>query len=191
MYTKEKPLKSLSIFLAAALTLNIFMLPPGCHDIAIIKIKPSKTIVGQGYSLTAHITIINRGDFTESFTLFSTCGFIRNVTLLPGSEITVDNTINTNRLSKGDYRIFALVPCPGDCNPTDNIRIEGNFTVALVGDINADGIVDITDIYLIALAFGAMPPDPRYNPNLDIIYDGIIDISDIYTAAIHFGEIDP
>ena len=65
------------------------------------------------------------------------------------------------------------------------------FTVpSKIGDTNGDGIVDITDIYLIALKFGAMPPDPGYNPSLDIIYDEIIDVSDIYTAAIHYGETD-
>jgi hypothetical protein len=80
---------------------------------------------------------------------------------------------------------------------------------AIIGDVNADGIVDIQDIYLIALAYGSVhikdPNDPRYcqywhtppcglcphSPNLDINCDGIIDVADIYIAALHYGETDP
>jgi len=83
-------------------------------------------------------------------------------------------------------------------------------------DVNDDGIVDISDIYLVALGFGSLvirdPTDPRYgqywhpnpcnlcphDPNLDINCDGIIgyangilDITDIYLVAIHYGEIEP
>jgi len=186
-----------------------------CCDIAITKIISFKTVVGQGYNLTANITIINRGDYTVNFTLFSTCGFIRNLTLAPGAEITVNNTINTTKLRKGNYRLFALIPpCFCDPNPCDNIRIEGNFTVAMVGDLTGpagypDGKCDMRDVYLVAKGFGALhitdPNDPRHcqywhttpcgscphTPNADINNDGKIDMRDIYVVARNFGKKDP
>jgi len=186
------------------------------HDIVITNITPSKTVVGQGYSLIAHITIVNRGSFTENFKLFSTCGFIRNLTnVAPGTEIIVDNPINTSKLRKGNYRLFALIPpCFDDCNPCDNIRIEGNFTVAMVGDLTGpagypDGKCDMRDVYLVAKGFGAVhitdPNDPRFcqywhktpcgscphTPNADINNDGKIDMRDIYVVARNFGKKDP
>lgn len=85
-----------------------------------------------------------------------------------------------------------------------------------IWDVNEDGIVDISDLYLEALAYGAVliedPTDPRYgqyfhpipcttcphDPDLDINCDGIIgpgngivDISDLYEVANHYGEIEP
>ena len=177
-----------------------------CHDIAITSVKPYKTVVGQGYCFTANITIANRGNFTETFRLFSTCGFIRNLTLPSGAEIIVENLINTTNLRKGKYGLYALIPpCFDDCNPCDNIRIEGNFTVAMIGDITGgtpnvfdfvpDGKVDMKDIGVIAKYFGKnVPPAPS---NCDLtgpivgVPDYKVDMRDIGVAAKNFGKIDP
>jgi len=56
------------------------------------------------------------------------------------------------------------------------------------GDVNADGKVDIKDIFIIARAFGSDTGHPRYNPNGDINGDGRVDIIDIFTAAKNFGR---
>lgn len=77
------------------------------------------------------------------------------------------------------------------CISNSSTFIDGWVYVGLVGDVNADGIVDIEDIYNIALHYGTMPGQPGYVPNLDINGDGIIDIADIYITALHYGETDP
>jgi len=172
------------------------------YDIGIIEIIPSKTVIGQGYNLNITVTILNYGAYTESFdvsvfyddtVITLPDGKNHTTTTLPsGDSTTLTFTWNTTGVAKGNHTITAeATQLPGETDTLDNTLTDGWIIVAMVGDINADGIVDITDIYLIALAFGAMPPDPRYDPNLDIIYDDIIDISDIYTAAIHYGEMDP
>ncbi len=56
-------------------------------------------------------------------------------------------------------------------------------------DVNCDGIVDIEDIYFVALAYGTMPGQYGYNLEIDINGDGIIDIEDIYYVALHYGEL--
>jgi len=58
----------------------------------------------------------------------------------------------------------------------------------MVGDLNSDGRVSITDIVIIALAFGSEPGDPNWNPNADINNDGKVTITDVVIAALHFGE---
>jgi hypothetical protein len=55
-------------------------------------------------------------------------------------------------------------------------------------DINGDGIVNIQDIVIAALAFGSRPGDPNWNPIADVCQDGIIDIFDLVTIGIHYGE---
>ena len=54
-------------------------------------------------------------------------------------------------------------------------------------DIDKNGIVDISDISKVAIAYGKNINDPEWNPDLDLIQDEKIDISDISFAAAHFG----
>jgi hypothetical protein len=58
---------------------------------------------------------------------------------------------------------------------------------AIAGDINADGIVDIVDIVIVALEFGH-PPPPIVDLRADVNKDGLVNIVDIVIVAIHFGE---
>jgi acyl-homoserine lactone acylase PvdQ len=71
------------------------------------------------------------------------------------------------------------------------------YGVQLRGDINDDGIVDITDLVIVALAFGSQPVDDpntpwdetkNWNPDADINGDGIIDIVDLVIIGVTFGE---
>ena len=55
-------------------------------------------------------------------------------------------------------------------------------------DINFDGNIDIFDIVVLAIAFGARGGDPNWNVEADINLDGIIDIFDIVKIALKFGE---
>ena len=165
-------------------------------DVAVTKIAPSKTIVGQGYTTRINVTVSNQALNYETFHVIihanTTTIKTQIITVTSRDLTTITFTWNTTGVAKGNYTVTAeATTLPGETDTTDNTLTGGWIIIAMVGDINADGIVDISDVYLIALAFGAMPPDPRYNSNLDIIYDEIIDISDIYIAAIHFGEIDP
>jgi hypothetical protein len=68
----------------------------------------------------------------------------------------------------------------------------------MVGDITSahtpwvpDGKVDAPDVAIVASLFGAKYPDPRYQPNADIVYDGKIDAKDVALVASRFGQKDP
>lgn len=58
----------------------------------------------------------------------------------------------------------------------------------LVGDINGDGIVDIFDVVLAAMAFGSTPIDPNWNQAADLNNDDIVDIFDVVLLARNFGK---
>jgi len=166
------------------------------YDTATTNITPQKTVVGQGYSMHINVTAANKGEFTETFsvTLYANTTIIetRELTLTNRSSTTIAFTWDTSGFAKGNYTISAYAwPVPGETSTTDNLCVNGWVFVGSIGDINADGIVDIEDIYRVALAYGSRPGDPTYNPNLDINYDTIIDIEDIYTTALHYGETDP
>jgi len=74
------------------------------------------------------------------------------------------------------------------------------YGVQLRGDVNDDGKVDISDIRIVAKAFGsAAVDDPttpwdeteNWNPDVDLKPDGLIDIFDIRRAAKEYGQILP
>jgi hypothetical protein len=122
-------------------------------------------------------------------------GFIigtQTVTLESGASTTLTFTWNTTGFAKGNYTLWAYAwPVLGETDTADNTFVDGWVVVAMPGDINADGIVDIFDCVRIALAFSATPHDPNWDPNADIDNSNLIDIFDLVIVAIHFAETDP
>jgi len=55
-------------------------------------------------------------------------------------------------------------------------------------DVNNDGIVDIEDLTICALAMWSYPGHPKWNPQADLNNDGIIDIIDSVMIPVHFRE---
>jgi len=166
------------------------------HDIAVLSVNPLKTIVGQGYTMNINVTVANQGDYTETFniTIYANTNPIetKQITLTKGASTTITYTWNTTSFNKGNYTLWAYAwPVPGETYTADNTLVDGWVVVAMPGDINADGIVDIFDCVKIALAFGAKPHDPNWDPNSDIDNSHLTDIFDLVIVAIHFGETDP
>jgi len=58
----------------------------------------------------------------------------------------------------------------------------------LLSDLNNDGIVNIRDITIVALAFGSKPGDNNWNLTADLNSDEVIDIRDITIVALEFGK---
>ena len=66
---------------------------------------------------------------------------------------------------------------------------DGFFTnTALLGDLNNDGKVDISDVAMASAAFGSFPGHPRWNPAADIDKDGFVNIFDIALVCQNFGR---
>jgi hypothetical protein len=146
--------------------------------------------------MNINVTVENQGDYTETFnvTLHANTTVIetKQITLANGASTTLTFTWNTTGFVKGNYTIWAYAwPVPGETDTDDNTFVDGWVVVAMPGDINADGIVDIFDCVRIALAFSATSHDPNWDPNADIDNSNLIDIFDLVIVAIHFGETDP
>jgi hypothetical protein len=63
--------------------------------------------------------------------------------------------------------------------------------VTIIGDLNTDGMVDMTDILIAVNAFMARPGSPNWVLQADLNGDGVVNIRDIATVAKHFGQIIP
>jgi hypothetical protein len=165
----------------------------GVNDVAVTNITTSKTVVGQGFNASINVTMTNQGSYTETFnvTVYANTTSIatQTITLTSGNSTTITFTWNTTGFAKGNYTISAYAwPVKGETDTADNRKENGWIVVSIYCDVNGDGIVDISDILDTALAFGATPGQPRWNPNCDIDDNGIIDISDILEVALHYGQ---
>ena len=106
----------------------------------------------------------------------------------------------------GTFTVFSTTPYGTQvtlegCNLTIHCSISGaqpqyyNIPVTIIagleGDINVDGIVDIVDIIIAALAFGSRPGDPNWDPRVDVNCNNLIDICDLVKIAVNFGKTAP
>ncbi|MCK4478163.1 aryl-sulfate sulfotransferase [Candidatus Bathyarchaeota archaeon] len=163
------------------------------HDVAVVNVTLFKTIIGQGYSTFANVTVRNQGDYTETFdvTLNVTTMIIdtfTNITLASRNSMSVNFVWNATGYEKGNYTLYAYASLvDGEIDLEDNM-----FTVwvlvTIPGDINGDSEVNIFDIVTIAGAYNAEQGEPHYIANCDIDGDGDIDIFDIVAAAGNYGE---
>jgi hypothetical protein len=63
-----------------------------------------------------------------------------------------------------------------------------NFTMSYSTDLNKDGIVDILDITIVAVAFRSRLGDPNWNQTADLNNDDMINIVDITLVAKDYGK---
>ncbi len=59
---------------------------------------------------------------------------------------------------------------------------------SMLTDLNQDGIVNIQDITIVAIAYKSIPGDPRWNEVADLDKNNVIDILDITKVAIDYGK---
>jgi hypothetical protein len=61
------------------------------------------------------------------------------------------------------------------------------YRTSLVGDLNEDGVVDILDLSIIGMSYGAREGTPRYNPAADMNKDGRVDARDLALVSLNYG----
>ena len=173
------------------------------YNTATINVSPSKTVVGQGYTVNINVTVTNKGEFTETFnvTLYANTTTIetRQITLTSLNSTTITYTWNTTDFAKGNYTLWAYAePVQGETDTADNTLFDGSVFMSLAGDVTGgssnpwdfipDRIVDGKDISILSRCFGLTPDKPNWNPNADINGDLCVDGKDISIASRNFGK---
>ena len=167
--------------------------PATIHDVAITNVTTSKTVVGQGYGANVTVTAADLGNYTETFnvTVYANSTIIasENVTLSSGNSMNVTFTWNTTSFAYGNYTVSAYAwPVPGETNTANNSFTDGSVIVSIPGDLNGDFTVNISDLAIVAHAFGSNPSSANWNPNADIENDGMVSMPDVAIVARHFGQ---
>jgi len=167
------------------------------HDVAVINVTPSKTIVGQNYPMSINVTVENQGEHTETFdvTAYANATIIdtlTNIILSSGNPTTLTFTWDTTGFTYGNYTISAVADTvPGETDTTDNTYVDGLVLVTIPGDVNGDRIVDIFDIGTISSHWYPGPPvgPLGYHGNADINNDEAVDIFDIDITSANWGKM--
>jgi len=171
------------------------------RDVAIISVTPSaaKAYVGEMVNIT--VVAENQGASTETFNVTAryentTLGILetlgpQEVTNLPPEQTIaltfIWNTTDTQPCVYYTIKAEAST-VPNEVDTSDNTYTDGTVKIKIVGDINGDGFVDVLDLSIVAVAYGAREGDPRYNPDADLNKDGFIDLRDLAPVAINFGN---
>jgi hypothetical protein len=161
--------------------------------------------VYQGWSVYVNVTVLNNGDFNETVnvTLYynitaNEAVGTQNVTIPVGGNRTVSFVWDTTGVPYNqNYTLTAVATIsPADYTPADDTVSAGPIRVRIVGDINGDGVVDGSDIALVASAFGSYgpgylypgsPPSTKWNMDCDINGDGVVDGKDLLLIGRNFG----
>jgi len=119
-----------------------FVAQSDVHDVALINVTLSKTVIGQGYSMQIYVTVENQGNSTETFGVAA-----------PYYEgVVIPTSVQWKTFwSMGD------VNRDGYIDETDLQRIFDSARMGIYdpdADINQDGVVDTLDLLTCALHSG-------------------------------------
>jgi len=168
------------------------------QDIAVIGVVPSATEVYSGWPLNITMTARNEGEGTATFTVSVYCntsliGAQAVHDLAPGENVTLTFVWNTLGLSPSSRYIIKAEAStlPGEINTDNNVFVDGTVRITMLGDTNGDGIIDMRDLFVVALAFGSKLDRDGWNQAADLNLDGIVDMRDMYIVARNFGKTSP
>jgi hypothetical protein len=169
------------------------------HDVAVTNVNCSKGVVGLGQLAFINISVENHGEYSETFNLTCYCNNTAitqaggqnytAVTLSSGNITTINIKWNTTGFTYGSYNISAHADTvPNEINISDNTFTDGTILVTILGDINGDFKVSLSDLVILALAYRSKPGDAKWNPNADINGNSVVDLQDLTMLAIHYEQ---
>jgi hypothetical protein len=171
------------------------------HDIALMDVSPSKSVVGQTLTMKVNTNVLNPGRHAETFnvTTYANTTIIETteVTLTSGNSTNLTLTWNTTGFVYGNYSVSAYAsPVEGETLTEDNTLVDGWVLVTIPGDVNGDKKVNILDCILIANHFGHADGDGHAPgskewldcANCDINSDGRVNVLDCIILSSHFGQ---
>ena len=91
----------------------------------------------------------------------------------------------------GLYKLTATVDSRNnvsESNESNNVLSLNNIPVAVMGDVNGDGHVNILDAVVLSLAWSGKPSDPQWNIKTDLNHDGIINLLDGVRASVNWTQ---
>lgn len=156
------------------------------HDVAVIGASPSMNETYVNRTIDIEVEVKNEGNADENFTL----SVFVDGTLIGTSDVKNLAANETRKLMFGWdttgfapsmtlYTIKAQASVvPYEVNTANNVHIDGQVKIKIIGDVNGDGVVNLTDLGLWDAAYDSENGGPDWNPQADINGDDIVDNED-------------
>ncbi|RLI22725.1 hypothetical protein DRO54_00320 [Candidatus Bathyarchaeota archaeon] len=171
------------------------------RDIAILEIIPHPNKVYPNRIVEINVTVANLGGIAENFNVslyYIPLGSTeenpigtQQITDLPaGENLTITFLWNTTGLQPCTTHTLKAVATevPFELNTENNILTgEQTVKIKMIGDIDGNGEIGLTDLVIIAQAFSSTPEDPGWNPDADLDNDGKIGLTDLVTCGYLYG----
>jgi YD repeat-containing protein len=109
------------------------------------------------------------------------------------NDIKIDTSTKTSYTFTGiepgkDYSFYVIAfDAAGNSSSKSNIII-GNASIKHL-DLDDDGVINLSDIIVIALAFNSKLGDADYNAKCDFNADNAVNMADVIILAVHFNEL--
>ncbi|UCG35916.1 MAG: PKD domain-containing protein [Candidatus Bathyarchaeota archaeon] len=158
----------------------------------VISIQGSRTVVGQGLTVSFQIDVENQGAMIETYDLTlltntTIVAIFENITQASETVTTLSTVWDTTGFTNGIYSINTQVTNHrGETNIVHMYSLE--ICVSLLGDVDGNLNVNIYDIVLAASVYGLHKDVPLYNANCDVDDDGDIDLFDVVLIAGNYGK---
>jgi len=154
------------------------------HNVAVTEIIPSETQIYQEENVTVDVTVQNYGNYNETFTVNcytnSTPIGSQGVDLTANASDVVTFTWNTSGFARGNYILKANASSvDGETYTGDNTITHENIRVKLLGDVDDNGIVDISDLHALSAAYDSVPENPNWNEEADMNGDNEVNGLDL------------
>lgn len=155
-----------------------------------IEVLPGGTIVGQvlfqgrstppavGWSCPLSVTLFAAGDTLPTYTFAPTCDYSGTFTITQILTDTYDVKVRD---------LHSLWSVRRDISVTMGTHWV-SFATLVEGDSDLNAVINILDFSLLAGAFGSAPPDPVFDPRVDLNNSFGIDILDFSLLASNYGR---
>jgi len=168
---------------------------PTAHDVSVASVACNPNVTCAGGIVGITVVAANVGGFAETFDVTThanaTVVDFRTVSVALGENVTFTCYWNTTGMNVGDtVLVWAEAShVPSETILDNNICYDGIVRIKMRGDLNGNGVIDIYDIVLAAVAYASRPGDPNWNPEADLMKPfGLIDICDIVMLASMYGR---
>jgi len=171
------------------------------HDIAVTSVTLSDSLSYVGEIVTISVVAENQGTESESFNVTvtyenSTLAIFGTVDTQDVANLASEDTViltffwdTAGVQACVNYTITAeACTLTGETDTADNTCVGGKVKVNIPGDLNGDGSVDIFDLSIVSMAYGAFEGEPGYNIDADLNEDGFVDMKDMVIVAKNLGK---
>jgi outer membrane protein assembly factor BamB len=179
--------------------------PMPTHDVAILNVTTASKMYKPGELVQIDYSAENFGNTAETVTIIfaynkssiwisptysePTVFHIETVTIKGGETINNTYVWNTSSIQCGEYSIVVqAMLVPDEVEASNNVFLDSSLLLRTSTDLDANGVVNIIDVTIVARAFGSRPGDEKWNQNADLDNNGIINIIDVAAVAKDFGK---